>query len=204
MITNTSYVIVRVGCFILEASSTRINVFVTSKPTKSKNKNSLTEKNFIRKPHYEGGSKAIQKFIADNLVYPESAIQQGVQGSVQVDYDVNENGMVVGTRVMRSVSAECDAEAVRLVKLLRYTSAKNRGLRSIFHFHIVINFVLQKSAVVEQIPQNTVQTQQAATQLVYSYVSNSSVGIEGQETQQQQPVQASYSYTVQAFIPQKK
>ena len=46
------------------------------------------------RPSYPGGQKALAKFIQDNIVYPESAIENGVEGSVDVVFAVDENGKV--------------------------------------------------------------------------------------------------------------
>jgi periplasmic protein TonB len=46
------------------------------------------------RPSYPGGQKALAKFIQDNIVYPEIAIENGVEGSVDVMFAVDENGKV--------------------------------------------------------------------------------------------------------------
>ena len=46
------------------------------------------------KPSYPGGQKALARFIQDNIIYPETAIENGVEGNVDVVFAVDENGKV--------------------------------------------------------------------------------------------------------------
>ena len=45
-------------------------------------------------PVYPGGETALSNFIADNLEYPADAIDRNVEGTVRVEFVVNENGKV--------------------------------------------------------------------------------------------------------------
>ena len=46
------------------------------------------------KPSYPGGEAALAKFIQNNIVYPEPAIENGVEASIDVVFAVDENGKV--------------------------------------------------------------------------------------------------------------
>lgn len=87
------------------------------------------KKRFLNLPKYPGGSKAFREFIAENLRYPESALEAKVEGSVMVEYDINDNGAVSNSRVLKGLGYGCDEEAVRVVHLLRFEKVKNRGVR---------------------------------------------------------------------------
>ena len=67
-------------------------------------------------PQYPGGSAAMFKYISDNMQYPSQAEQNGVQGRVMVQFVVRKDGTITDVTVIRGVSEELDAEAVRLVK----------------------------------------------------------------------------------------
>ena len=97
---------------------------------------------FIRPPKYPGGKKALDDFVRTNLVYPEEALKQRVEGSVTVNYDVDVFGKVIDAKVKHGIGCGCDEEAVRLVKLLRYEQKKYRGLRVTHHQTIHIHFRL--------------------------------------------------------------
>jgi TonB family protein len=69
-------------------------------------------------PEFKGGEEALTKFIFDNTKYPEAAKTKGIQGKVIIQFVVTENGDVKGATILRSVSPELDAEALRVVGLL--------------------------------------------------------------------------------------
>lgn len=110
------------------------------------------DKHFIHKPIYEGGDKALRAFIGQHLQYPEAALAQKIEGTVHVEYDINHKGDVVDARVIGGIGYGLDEEAMRVVRLLKFSVAKHRGLRILFHKRIQVHFRLptSKPAPVEQ------------------------------------------------------
>ncbi len=97
-------------------------------------------KDFLHKPEYPGGTAALKQFIADHIQYPAEAIKAGIDGSVRLRYDINHKGVVIGAKIISGLGYGCDEEAIRLVKLLKFQIAKNRGIRATFHKRITIHF----------------------------------------------------------------
>ena len=69
-------------------------------------------------PEYPGGIQALMKFIAGEIHYPEQAQKNNIQGRVILQFLVTKTGEVGNVEVLRSVSPEIDAEAVRVCKLI--------------------------------------------------------------------------------------
>ena len=69
-------------------------------------------------PQFPGGDTELMNFVAQNLVYPEQAIKDKVQGRVIVEMVIETTGEVVDAKILRSVSPECDAEVLRIVRLM--------------------------------------------------------------------------------------
>ena len=68
------------------------------------------------KPKFQGGdANAFSAWVAKNLVYPEIAKENGVQGRVMLQFTVNPNGTVSNVKVLRGIDSSLDAEAVRVV-----------------------------------------------------------------------------------------
>lgn len=99
-------------------------------------------KHFIKKPVYEGGPKALKRFIALQLQYPAEALAHQVEGTVALKYTIDHLGEVIDTQIISGVGYGCDEEAERLVRLLRFQVPPNRGLRVTFHKSIQIHFNL--------------------------------------------------------------
>jgi protein TonB len=71
------------------------------------------KKRFLNMPKYTGGSEAFREFIASNLQYPQAAIDAGVEGTVIVEYDIHDNGMVQSPRVLKGIGHGCNEEALK-------------------------------------------------------------------------------------------
>ena len=69
-------------------------------------------------PVYTGGETAIYKFINSKLVYPVAAKEKKLSGKVNMRFAVDIDGTITGVSVVKGVSPELDAEAVRVIKLL--------------------------------------------------------------------------------------
>lgn len=99
-------------------------------------------KKFLEQPQYPGGKKALRDFIKSHLQYPEDAIAQRVEGVVTVAYQVDDTGVVENPVVVKGLTPSCNEEALRLVKLLQYGQAHNRGIRLKANCKINIHFKL--------------------------------------------------------------
>jgi TonB family protein len=102
---------------------------------------------FLKLPIYPGGKKELREFISQNLKYPELAIKNKIEGDVVVDYQVDGLGDILDARVKRGIGFDCDEEAIRLVKLLKFEKTRNRGVRLIATNHITIRFRLPNTGI---------------------------------------------------------
>lgn len=57
----------------------------------------------------------LEKWVYQYVKYPHEAIMNGIQGRVMVEFIVNKDGKVSDVRVVKSVSPELDAEALKVV-----------------------------------------------------------------------------------------
>ena len=86
-----------------------------------------------------GGIGAIQKLIK----YPEIAIKAGIQGQVVIHVLVNEEGIPVETRVLKSLgNSGCDEAAIDAILKTRFTPASQRNRPVKFWMSIPIKFQL--------------------------------------------------------------
>ncbi len=137
--------------------------------------NSRKDKAFLKKPQYPGGKEAFRKFIKENLKYPKEAFDKNIEGTVFISYHVNDNGNVFSTKVTKGIGYGCDAEAIRLINLLKFDKVKNRGVRLSVNMKTRINFKIEKKQ----------------TQINYSLKEEEMTKIESEE---KKPV--NYTYTI--------
>jgi TonB family protein len=105
------------------------------------------EKKFLKLPKYPGGKTAFQEFIRKNLRYPKEALENKIEGSVHLHYRVNGLGKVIEVNVTKGLGYGCDEEAIRVVNLLKYEKAKNRGLRVTAGMRTKINFKIPEAKI---------------------------------------------------------
>lgn len=98
-----------------------------------------------RPPLYIGGSAMISEIIASNIIYPSSAIENGIQGKIYLAFTIDENGKTSDHRVIKGIDSECDQEALRVVKKIadNWIPAISGGQKVKVEYSFPINFTLQ-------------------------------------------------------------
>jgi len=69
-------------------------------------------------PEFPGGEAELMKFISDNLRYPATATELGIEGRVSLRFVVSKTGKVTNVEVIRGLDPSCDKEAVRVIKMM--------------------------------------------------------------------------------------
>jgi periplasmic protein TonB len=93
---------------------------------------------------FVGGMTEMQRFIQENIRYPQEAIEQNIQGRVKVKFVVEKDGTVSYAEIVKSVDHRLDKEALRVVRSMpKWEPAYSKGkpVRSVNH--LPINFTLE-------------------------------------------------------------
>jgi TonB family protein len=69
-------------------------------------------------PEYATGHEGMMKFLISNIKYPETARKEGITGTTYISFNVKEDGSLADFSVKKGFNAACDAEALRVVKLM--------------------------------------------------------------------------------------
>ncbi len=79
-------------------------------------------------PEFEGGQRALEKYLSENLKFPEAARLNSVEGEVVVSFVVNKVGEVERVTIMNSIDQNLDLEAIRVVERMpRWSPGKKAG-----------------------------------------------------------------------------
>ena len=73
---------------------------------------------------YPGGTSALYKFISNNLVYPEDAVEKGIEGKVIVKFVVDIDGVAKDFEIERTSSGEQSLERAALDVCKRFGKFK--------------------------------------------------------------------------------
>ena len=68
-------------------------------------------------PEYQGGSRALARFLGSTLRYPAKARENKTQGKVYIGFIVEKNGTLTDFKVIKGIGSGCDEEAIRVLKL---------------------------------------------------------------------------------------
>ena len=96
-------------------------------------------------PMFRGGERKLLEFLENNLVYPQEAIDAGVEGKVFVEFYIEKDGTVCDAKVLRGMGYGCDEEALRVIGLMpKWYPGKQRGKAVRVRYTLPINFKLSK------------------------------------------------------------
>lgn len=91
--------------------------------------------------------KFLEQWVYQYLKYPASAVQDGVQGRVMVEFIINKDGKVSDVRVVKGVSEELDAEAVKVVAASpKWKPGKVNGEKVRCSMTVPVEFRLEKKS----------------------------------------------------------
>lgn len=91
------------------------------------------EKSNSRKEAVECFNKKMSSHIRNNFTYPEEALENRIQGKVEISFIINESGMIKDIVAKASNEKEyekkiLETEAIRIVsKLPKFTPGKHKG-----------------------------------------------------------------------------
>ena len=95
-------------------------------------------------PRFPGGEVGLMKYLQENIKYPPEAAKNNIEGRVIVQFIVDKTGQVGEVKVLRPISEELDAEAVRVVKTLpKFEPGRQDGEAVSVWYTLPISFKLQ-------------------------------------------------------------
>lgn len=95
-------------------------------------------------PEFPGGTKALMKYIGENVKYPAEAKKKEIEGRVFIGFVIDKEGNVTKTKVLREVNPLLDAEALRVINSMpKWKPGTQKGKKVCVSYTIPINFALK-------------------------------------------------------------
>ncbi|MBD5366307.1 MAG: energy transducer TonB [Bacteroides sp.] len=95
-------------------------------------------------PTFPGGDAELMKYLQKNLTYPTLAAENGIQGTVLLQFVVQKDGSIGEVKVVRSKDPDLDKEAVRVVKgMPKFIPGRMNGQAVNVWFTLPVRFKLQ-------------------------------------------------------------
>lgn len=97
-------------------------------------------------PAYPGGQKALENFFARNIQYPADASDNGVEGTVNINFSVDENGKIYTPKVISSkIGYGLEDEALAAFKKMpKWTPGKIKGKNVKTRYTLPVKFMLSE------------------------------------------------------------
>jgi TonB family protein len=102
--------------FSATTASNRVGAGMSSPATGSSDSTNEIYEVVETQPNPPGGMAGWNKYLAENLRYPTTAMRMELEGTVIVAFVVNTDGSTTDIEILRSVGGGCDEEVIRIVK----------------------------------------------------------------------------------------
>lgn len=94
-------------------------------------------------PRFPGSREGMVSYLAKNIVYPQKARSEGIQGTVYVSFVVETDGSVTEPKILRGFNRECDEVALDAVKKMpRWKPGSQGGQAVRVQMNIPVKFSL--------------------------------------------------------------
>lgn len=95
-------------------------------------------------PTFPGGEIALMKFINSNIIYPDIAKENNIQGRVILKFCVTYKGTVDQVTILKGVDPALDNEAIRVIKMLpAWKPGKQGGKPVNVWYNVPVTFQLK-------------------------------------------------------------
>ncbi|RZJ82284.1 MAG: energy transducer TonB [Flavobacterium sp.] len=93
---------------------------------------------------FPGGINQARQFLANNIQYPDEAVENEVNGTVQVKFTVEIDGSISNIVIVRKLGYGCDEEVIRVLKRMpKWTPAKLNGQNVRSYYTMPVSFRTQ-------------------------------------------------------------
>lgn len=95
-------------------------------------------------PEFPGGVNALMRFITNKLIYPEKARILELEGTVVVNFVVDEEGKITNVKFLKSLGGGCEEEVERVLRLMPlWKPGKSAGKNVKVYYNLPVRFRFQ-------------------------------------------------------------
>ncbi len=91
---------------------------ITPKTTPSADASSLKNRPayYLAEPEFPGGSKRFLDYINNRIAYPDKAVKNNIEGTVEVSFIVGKDGHLNNFIILKGIGYDCDSELVKIIQ----------------------------------------------------------------------------------------
>ena len=88
--------------------------------------------------------KKMLEFIYENICYPDSARENGIEGTVVISFVVEKDGTISNHKIIRAIGGGCEEESMRVMRMFpKFISGELEGEPVRVQFNLPIRFRLE-------------------------------------------------------------
>ena len=94
---------------------------------------------WLKMPEFPGGETERNRFLSENIVYPNEATRKGYQGTVYISFVIESDGKVADIKLLRGPGGGLSEEALRVVGLMpkwKPGTRKGKPVRVLFNMPV--------------------------------------------------------------------
>ena len=97
-------------------------------------------------PAYPGGKRALENFFLKNIEYPASATENGIEGTVNINFSVDENGKIYTPKIIsQKIGYGLEEEALAAFnKMPKWTPGRIKGKNVKTRYTLPVTFMLSE------------------------------------------------------------
>lgn len=89
--------------------------------------------------------RALMQYLSDQIRYPAIARENGIEGTVVIQFVIDEEGQIVSPEIVRDIGGNCGQEALRVVtKMKDWTAGSQRGRKVKVRMTLPVKFRLSR------------------------------------------------------------
>ncbi|MEO7176056.1 MAG: TonB family protein [Saprospiraceae bacterium] len=97
-----------------------------------------------QRPEFPDGEAALLRYLSQHIKYPTLAREINIEGTVVIQFVIDENGNVTSPMVVKGIGGGCNEEALRVIKTMpRWKPGRQQGRDVKVRFTLPIRFNLQ-------------------------------------------------------------
>lgn len=88
--------------------------------------------------------KKMLEFIYENICYPDSARENGIEGTVVISFIIEKDGTLSNHKIIRAIGGGCEEESMRVVRMFpKFIPGELMGEKVNVQFNLPIRFRLE-------------------------------------------------------------
>ena len=95
-------------------------------------------------PKFPDGDEGLSQYLSNEIRYPRYSRRNNIEGRVYIEFAIEIDGSISDIKILRSVSAEIDNEAIRVVnEMPKWIPGKEDGEIEKVYYRVPITFRLR-------------------------------------------------------------